>query len=126
MAKESWSFRLSRRQFRPRQIILEGYASLPEESPEGDEAFWFLILGPNFLFLEASRELLGERLLGYFTVKLGAPVAPPRIIVGSHEGEEGALSQVEWRFPASGRDLMIRSLSEVLGHPLPSFPPGAP
>jgi len=126
MAEETWSFRLSRREFRPRQIILEGYASLSEERPEVDEVFWLLIIGPDFLSLEVSRELLGERLLDFLTAKLGTPVAPPRIIVGSHEGEEGALSQVEWSFPSFGRDLMIRSLAEVLGHPLPSFAPNGP
>ena len=126
MAEKTWSFRLSRREFRVRQIILEGYASRAEERPEIDEVFWLLIIGPDFLSLEVSRELLGERLLDFFTAKLGSPVGPPRIIVGGHEGEEGALSQVEWRFPSSGRDLVIRTLAEVLGHPLPHFAPGAP
>jgi len=126
MATETWSFRLSRREFRRRQIILEGYASLAEERPEVDEVFWLLMIGPDFLSLEVSRELMGERLLAFLAAKLGNPVGPPRIIVGGHEGEEGALSQVEWHFPASGRDLMIRSLAEVLGHPLPHFAPGAP
>jgi hypothetical protein len=126
MTEETWSFRLSRREFRPRQIILEGYASRSGEGPEVDEVFWLLIMGPDFLSLEISREILGERLLDCFTARLGTPVAPPRIIVGSHEGEEGALSQVEWRFPAPGRDLMISALAEVLGHPLPHFAPGGP
>lgn len=126
MTEETWSFRLSRREFRPRQIILEGYASLSGERPEVDEVFWLLIIGPDFLSLEISRELLGERLLDFFAAKLGTPVAPPRIIVGGHEGEEGALSQVEWSFPAPGRDVMIGALAEVLGQPLPHFAAGGP
>ena len=126
MADKTWSFRFSRREFRPRQIILEGYASTSEEPTEVDEIFWLLIVGPDFLTLEVSREFLGERLLDFFTAKLGTPVAPPRIIVGGHEGEEGALTQVEWSFPASGRDLMIRTLAEILRLPLPSFAPGDP
>jgi hypothetical protein len=102
MAEAIWRFRLSRREFRTRQIILEGYASLPEERPEVYEAFWLLLLGPDFLALEVSQELLGERLLSFLTGKLGQPAAPPRIIVGSHEGEEGAMSQVEWLFSLLG------------------------
>jgi hypothetical protein len=122
MAEERWRFRLARREFRSRQIILEGYASLPEDTPGTDEVFWLLIIGPNFLSLEISRELLGERLLDFFMEKLGPPSTPPRIMVGGHEGEEGALSQVAWDFPASGRVHLVQRLSEILGQPLTNLP----
>ena len=122
MAEEIWKFRLARREFRGKRIILEGYASLAEDNPAGDEVFWLMMVGPDFLSLEISQELLGERLMGFFTERLGPPSTPPRIMVGGHEGEEGALSQVEWHFPASGRVHLVQRLSEILDQPLPNLP----
>ena len=122
MAEERWKFRLARREFRGKKIILEGYASLAEHSPTVDEVFWLMMVGSDFLSLEISQELLGEHLLNLFAKKLGPPSTPPRIMVGGQEGEEGALSQVAWDFPMSGRVHLVQRLAEILEQPLPNLP----
>jgi hypothetical protein len=123
---DGWQFNFSRLNIRARRIIIEGYAFLAENPPEADEIYLLLLLGPDYLSLEVSGGLQGDRLLDFFSKQLGQPAAPPRIIVGSHEGEEGALSQVEWPFPLSGRAHIIRRVSEILGLPLPESAPGNP
>jgi hypothetical protein len=120
---EGWQFRIARQETRSRQIILEGYAAVQQAGASLAEVFFLLMLGPDYLSLEVSREILGERLLDYLAGQLGPPAAPPRIIVGGHE-EEGALSFVEWNFSATERERMIRRLSEILGRPLASQAPG--
>ena len=76
-------------------------------------------MGLDYLSLEVSRDFDGERLLDYLFVQLGAPEELPRIQVGGRQDEEeGALLIVEWRFPADGRQAMLRRLEEIMGQSL--------
>jgi hypothetical protein len=116
-----WKFRILRREARPRRLILEGHATPPYERPYHDALFFYTVMGQDYLSLEVSRDFDGERLLEYLYTRLGQPVEPPRIQVGGRQDEEeGALLLVEWRFPVSGREEMIRRLSDILGQPLAS------
>ena len=114
-----WEFRILNREARPRRLILEGHATPPYERPYHDPLFFYVVMGLDYLSLEVSRDFDGERLLAYLFTRLGQPVEPPRIQVGGRQDEEeGALMLVEWRFPTSGREEMIRRLSDILGQSL--------
>lgn len=115
----SWKFRLLQQEARSRRLILEGHASPPYERPYHEPLFFYAVLGADYLSLEVSRDFDGERLLEYLCGELGEPAEPPRIQVGGRQDEEeGALLLVEWRFPAAGRDKMLRRLGDILGQPL--------
>ena len=119
MVVGSWKFRLLHQEARSRRLILEGHASPPYERPYHDPLFFYAVVGPDYLSLEVSRDFDGERLLEYIFGLLGEPAEPPRIQVGGRQDEEeGALLLVEWRFPAAGRDEMLRRLGAILGQPL--------
>ena len=114
-----WKFRILHREARPRRLILEGHVSPPYERPYHDELFFYAVMGLDYLSLEVSRDFDGERLLDYLFGRLGAPEEPPRIQVGGRQDEEeGALLLVEWRFPADGRQAMLRRLEEIMGQSL--------
>ena len=114
-----WKFRILLRDARPRRLILEGHVSPPYERPYHDELFFYAVMGLDYLSLEVSRDFDGERLLDYLFGWLGAPEEPPRIQVGGRQDEEeGALLLVEWRFPADGRQAMLRRLEEIMGQSL--------
>lgn len=121
---ETWRFGISRQEARSRRLILEGYASPPYERPYYDELFFYMVVGPDYLSLEVSRDFDGERLVAYFYGLLGQPVDQPRIQVGGRQDEEeGALMLVEWRFAPGERNALLQRLSGILGQPL-SFPAG--
>jgi hypothetical protein len=114
-----WKFRILRREARPRRLILEGHVTPPYERPYHDPLFFYAVMGQDYLSLEVSRDFDGERLLEYLYTRLGQPEEPPRIQVGGRQDEEeGALLLVDWRFPANGREEMIRRLSDILGQSL--------
>jgi hypothetical protein len=116
---DTWRFDNLRQEARHRRLILEGYATPPYERPYYDKLFFYLVLGPDHLSLEVSRDFDGERLVAYFIGLLGQPAQEPRIQVGGRQDEEeGALLLVEWRFaPERRRDLAER-LAEVIGQPV--------
>ena len=114
-----WKFRILHREARPRRLILEGHVSPPYERPYHDALFFYAVMGRDYLSLEVSRDFDGERLLDYLFILLGQPVEPPRTQVGGRQDEEeGALLLVEWRFPADGRQAMLRRLEEIMGQSL--------
>jgi hypothetical protein len=118
-APGDWKFRVLHREARPRRLIVEGHVSPPYERPYHDELFFYAVMGLDYLSLEVSRDFDGERLLDYLFLQLGAPEEPPRIQVGGRQDEEeGALLLVEWRFPAGGRQAMLRRLEEIMGQSL--------
>jgi hypothetical protein len=120
-----WKFRILLREARPRRLILEGNAFPPYERPYHDALYFYAVMGLDYLSLEVSRDFDGDRLLEYLFVQLGPPEEPPRIQVGGRQDEEeGALLLVEWRFPADGRQAMLRRLEEILGQPLADAAPG--
>jgi len=120
-ALRDWKFHISHREARPRRLILEGYVSPPYERPYHDPLFFYAVMGLDYLSLEVSRDFDGDRLLDYLFVQLGPPEEPPRIQVGGRQDEEeGALLLVEWRFPADGRQAMLRRLEEIMGQSLDS------
>jgi hypothetical protein len=119
-----WQFRILHREARPRRLIVEGHASPPYERPYHDELFFYAVMGLDYLSLEVSRDFDGERLLDYLFLQLGPPEEPARIQVGGRQDEEeGALSLVEWRFPADGRQAMLRRLEEIMGQSLADAAP---
>jgi hypothetical protein len=110
-----WKFRILRREVRPRRLILEGHVTPPYERPYHDPLFFYAVMGQDYLSLEVSRDFDGERLLEYLYTRLGQPEEPPRIQIGGRQDEEeGALLLVDWRFPATGREDMIRRLSDIM------------
>ena len=116
---EKWKFTILNREPRSRRLILEGQAHPPYERPYHDPLVFYAVLGPDYLSLEVSRDFDGERLLEYLFGLLGQPDDEPRIQVGGSQiDEEGALLLVEWRFPPTGRDVMIQRLADILGHDL--------
>ena len=124
-APGDWKFRILQVEARPRRLILEGHASPPYERPYHDALYFYAVMGLDYLSLEVSRDFDGERLLDYLFVQLGAPEEPPRIQVGGRQDEEeGALLLVEWRFPADGRQAMLRRLEEIMGQSLAGAAPG--
>ena len=124
-APEDWKFSILLREARPRRLILEGHVSPPYERPYHDPLYFYAVMGRDYLSLEVSRDFDGERLLDYLFVQLGAPEEPPRIQVGGRQDEEeGALLLVEWRFPADGRQAMLRRLEEIMGQSLADAVPG--
>ena len=115
----AWKFTVLHKEARSRRLILEGQVSPPYERPYHDPLVFYAVVGPDFLSLEVSRDFDGERLLEHLYGLWGEPAEPPRIQVGGRQDEEeGALLLVEWRFPAAGRDEMIRHLGAILGHSL--------
>ena len=115
----NWTFRLLHQEARSRRLILEGHAYPPYERPYHDELYFYVVVGPDYLSLEVSRDFDGDRLLEYLYGLLGQTPEPPRIQVGGRQDEEeGALLLVEWRFPADRRDEMIQRLGDILGHSL--------
>ncbi len=124
-AHEDWKFRILLREARPRRLILEGHVSPPYERPYHDPLYFYAVMGRDFLSLEVSRDFDGERLLDYLFVQLGASEEPPRTQVGGRQDEEeGALLLVEWRFPADGRQAMLRRLEAIMGQSLADAAPG--
>ena len=114
-----WKFRILHREASPRRLILEGHVSPPYERPYYDPLFFYAVMGLDYFSLEVSRDFDGERLLDYLFGRLGSPEEPPRIQVGGRQDEEeGALLLVEWRFPADGRQAMLRRLEEIMGQSL--------
>ncbi len=114
-----WKFQILHRESRPCRLILEGQVTPPYERPYHDPLFFYAVMGLDYLSLETSRDFDGERLLEYLYTRLGPPVEPPRVQVGGSQiDEEGALLLVQWRFPANGREAMLRRLEEILGQPL--------
>jgi hypothetical protein len=114
-----WNFRILVRESRPRRLILEGQVSPPYERPYYDPLVFYAVMGRDFLSLEVSRDFDGERLLDYLCDRLGPPAEPPRTQVGGRQDEEeGASLLVEWRFPAEGREAMLRRLEEIMGQSL--------
>ncbi len=111
-----WTFRVARQESRSRRLLVEGEASPPYERPYYDALCFYLVLGPDYLSFEVSRDFDGERLLEHMCSLLGPPPEPPRIQVGGRQDEEeGAFLLTEWRFPPEGREEMLRRLSEILG-----------
>jgi hypothetical protein len=120
-----WKFRILLQDDRPRRLILEGHVSPPYERPYHDPLYFYAVMGRDYLSLEVSRDFDGERLLDYLFGLLGQPEEPPRTQVGGRQDEEeGALLLVEWRFPADGRDAMLRRLEEIMGQSLAGAAPG--
>ena len=114
-----WKFSILSREARPRRLILEGHVTPPYERPYHDPLFFYAVMGQDYFSLEVSRDFDGERLLEYLYTRLGHPTEPPRIQVGGRQDEEeGALLLVDWRFPASDREQMIRRLGDILGQSL--------
>ena len=117
--QRDWKFRILLVEDRPRRLILESHVSPPYERPYYDELYFYAVIGPDHLSLEVSRDFDGERLLDYLFEQLGASEEPPRTQVGGRQDEEeGALLLVEWRFPADGRQAMLRRLEEIMGQSL--------
>jgi hypothetical protein len=114
-----WKFRILHQDARPRRLILEGHVSPPYERPYHDPLFFYAVMGRDYLSLEVSRDFDGERLLDYLYGRLGQPHEPVRTQVGGRQDEEeGASLLVEWRFPADGRQAMLRRLEEIMGQSL--------
>jgi hypothetical protein len=116
-----WTFHIAHQETIHRRLLLEGQVSPPYERNYYDPLVFYLVIGPDFLSLEVSRDFDGERLLEYLFGLLGAPLEPPRTQVGGRQDEEeGALLLVEWLFPPEGRPDLLRRLGDILGAPLPS------
>ena len=106
---------------------MEGHIIPPYPRPYHDPLYFYLVLGPDYLSLEVSRDFDGERLLEYLYTRLGQPVEPPRIQVGGRQDEEeGALQLVEYQFMPDLRPEMLRRLAALLGQPLPGAATDSP
>ncbi len=115
----TWKFQLLRQENRSRRLILEGQAQPPYDRPYHDPLVFYIVVGPDYLSWEVSRDFDGERLLEYLFTRLGQPEEPPRIQVGGRQDEEeGALLLTEWRFPPERRGDMLERLAVILEHVL--------
>ena len=124
---ESWKFEILHQEARSRRLIVEGHISPPYPRPYHDPLVFYLVLGPDYLSLEVSRDFDGDNFLTYLTQLWGPPGEGPRIQVGGRQDEEeGALQLVEYHFLPDLRPEMLRRLSDILGQPLPGASPGNP
>lgn len=113
---EQWQFDILRQEARFRRLILEGHIHPPYERPYHDPLFFYLVLGPDYLSLEVSRDFDGDNFLSFLSRLWGPPEEGPRIQVGGRQDEEeGALQVAEWHFMPELRPEMIRRLGELLG-----------
>ena len=102
----SWKFDILSQETRSRRLILEGHIIPPYPRPYHDPLFFYLVLGPDYLSLEVSRDFDGERLLEYLFELLGQPDDGPRIQVGGSQiDEEGALLRARLHIRAGKRRL---------------------
>jgi len=116
----SWKFEILDQEVRSQRLILEGHIIPPYPRPYYDPLFFFLVLGPDYLSLEVSRDFDGDKFLAYLARLWGPPEEGPRIQMGGREDEEeGALQLVEYDFMSDLRPEMLRRLAALLGHPLP-------
>lgn len=116
----SWKFEILSQETRSRRLILEGHIVPPYPRPYYDPLFFYLVLGPDYLSLEVSRDFDGDKFLAYLAGLWGPPEEGPRIQVGGREDEEeGALQLVEYQFMPDLRPEMLRRLAALLGQPLP-------
>lgn len=121
----TWTFEILRQETRSRRLIVEGRISPPYPRPYHDPLVFYLVLGPDYLSLEVSRDFDGDNFLTYLARLWGHPEEGPRIQVGGRQDEEeGALQLVEYHFLPDLRPEMLRRLSAILGHPLPGAAPG--
>jgi hypothetical protein len=115
-----WKFEILRQEARSRRLILEGHIIPPYPRPYHDPLFFYLVLGPDYLSLEVSRDFDGDNFLTDLARLWGPPEEGPRIQVGGRQDEEeGALQLVEYHFLPDLRPEMLRRLGEILDHPLP-------
>lgn len=116
---DRWQFKFIRKERRSRRLILEGIAHPPYERPYYDDLFLYMVLGPEHLSLETSRDFDGDNLVAFLLERLGPPADGPRIQVGGRQDEEeGALMLVEWQFPKDGYKAMAARLEEIFGQKL--------
>lgn len=123
----SWKFEILSQETRSRRLILEGHIVPPYPRPYYDPLFFYLVLGPDYLSLEVSRDFDGDKFLAYLAGLWGPPEEGPRIQVGGREDEEeGALQLVEYQFMPDLRPEMLRRLAALLGQPLPGAATNSP
>jgi hypothetical protein len=116
---DRWQFKFSRQERRSRRLILEGIAYPPYERPYYDDLFLYMVLGPEHISLETSRDFDGDNLIAFLLEQLGPPADGPRIQVGGRQDEEeGALMLVEWQFPKDAYKAMTARLEEIFGQKL--------
>ena len=116
----TWKFEILRQEARSRRLIVEGHILPSYSRPYHDPLVFYLVLGPDFLSLEISRDFDGDNFLAYLARLWGQPEEGPRIQVGGRQDEEeGALQLVEYHFLPDLRPEMIRRLGDIIGFPLP-------
>lgn len=116
----TWKFEILGQEARSRRLILEGHIIPPYPRPYHDPLVFYLVLGPDYLSLEVSRDFDGDNFLAYLARLWGPPEEGPRIQVGGRQDdEEGALQLIEHQFMPDLRPEMLKRLSALLGHPLP-------
>jgi hypothetical protein len=123
----TWKFEILRQEARSQRLILEGHIIPPYPRPYYDPLFFYLVLGPDYLSLEVSRDFDGDKLLAYLARLWGPPEEGPRTQVGGREDEEeGALQLVEYHFLPDLRPKVLNRLAAFLGHPLPGAATNSP
>jgi len=117
---ETWKFDILGLEARSRRLIVEGRITPPYARPYHDPLVFYLVLGPDYLSLEVSRDFDGDKFLDYLARLWGPPEEGPRIQVGGRQDEEeGAMQLVEHQFMPDLRPEMLNRLATLLGHPLP-------
>jgi hypothetical protein len=123
----SWKFEILRLENRSRRLIVEGHVTPPYPRPYHDPLVFYLVLGPDYLSLEVSRDFDGDNLLACLNRLWGPPEEGPRVQVGGREDEEeGALQLVEYQFMPDLRPEMLRRLEDLLGRPFPGAAAAVP
>jgi hypothetical protein len=123
----SWKFEILRQETRSRRLIVEGHIIPPYTRPYHDPLFFYLVLGPDYLSLEVSRDFDGDNLLAFLSRLWGPPEEGPRIQVGGRQDEEeGALQLVEYQFMPDLRPEMLNRLAGLLGCSLPEAATNSP
>jgi hypothetical protein len=124
---ETWKFEILHQEARSRRLIVEGHIIPPHPRPYHDPLYFYLVLGPDYLSLEVSRDFDGDNFLAYLARLWGPPEEGPRIQVGGRQDEEeGALQLVEHQFMPDLRPEMLKRLAALLGLPLPGAATNSP
>jgi len=127
LMEETWKFEIDRQEVRSQRLILEGRIIPPYPRPYHDPLVFYLVLGPDYLSLEVSRDFDGDNFLSYLARLWGPPEEGPRIQVGGRQDEEeGALQLIEHQFMPDLRPEMLKRLSTLLGHPMPGATTDSP